>query len=214
LVFDGGAGNGEKVTNMKMKDAFLGLCIVILLVSEVLLFVANEKKNSALSQTRSAQYDAQQARAELEQFKAATSTQTSENARLRSERQGLFATNTMLQAEIARMASTNLLLSQELDSMHYASQQQQEQLAQMQVIEQENRDRNTCISNLRIIKAAKNVWAFEHDAGTDDVPTVDDLLPYIPGGVFPSCPSGGTYSINAVGQPPTCTYPGHALPAQ
>jgi hypothetical protein len=213
-VFDGRAGNGEKVTNMKLKDAFLGLCIVALLVTEVLLFVAIEKKNTALSQTRSAQHDAQQARAELEQFKAATTTQTADNARLRSERQGLFATNTILQAEIAGLAITNQLLSQELDSMHYASQQQQEQLAQLQITDQENRDRNTCIANLRIIKAAKNVWAFEHNAGTDDIPTEKDLLPYIPGGDFPTCPSGGTYSINAVGEPPTCSYPGHALPTQ
>jgi len=36
-----------------------------------------------------------------------------------------------------------------------------------------------------------------------DVPTEQDLLSYLPGNVFPVCPSGGTYTIGAVGAPPS-----------
>ena len=46
----------------------------------------------------------------------------------------------------------------------------------------------------------------------DDIPTALELLPYLKDAVFPTCPSGGTYTINAVGVPPTCSIPGHALP--
>jgi hypothetical protein len=49
---------------------------------------------------------------------------------------------------------------------------------------------------------------------TGDVCTEDDLKPYIRlvGGQLPKCPQGGTYTIGPVGEPPTCSIPGHKLP--
>jgi hypothetical protein len=38
------------------------------------------------------------------------------------------------------------------------------------------------------------------------------LLPYFKDGVIPACPAGGTYTLNAVGELPSCTVPGHVLP--
>ncbi|HUZ07831.1 MAG TPA: hypothetical protein VMV89_10145 [Candidatus Paceibacterota bacterium] len=69
---------------------------------------------------------------------------------------------------------------------------------------------NACINNLRQLDAAKNEWALEKGKKEGDVPTKEDLLPYLRS--WPVCPSGGTYSINAVGEPPTCSVPGHKLP--
>jgi len=74
----------------------------------------------------------------------------------------------------------------------------------------ETSQRNACINNLRQLDAAKNEWALEKGKKTGDVPTMDDLKPYLVR--VPHCPAGGTYSINAVGQPPTCSIPGHELP--
>jgi hypothetical protein len=71
---------------------------------------------------------------------------------------------------------------------------------------------NACINNLRQIDAAKQQWALENDKTADAVPSAQDLLPYLSNLVFPVCPSGGTYTINAVGVPPTCSVPGHVLP--
>jgi len=73
---------------------------------------------------------------------------------------------------------------------------------------------NACINNLRRIDAAKNQWALEKGKKDGDTPTAADLDPYIRGG-FNSlhCPAQGTYSINPVGQAPTCTVKGHQLPA-
>jgi hypothetical protein len=42
------------------------------------------------------------------------------------------------------------------------------------------------------------------------VPTRDDLLPYLRR--WPVCPAGGTYTIGAIGEPPTCSVPDHKLP--
>jgi hypothetical protein len=69
---------------------------------------------------------------------------------------------------------------------------------------------NACINNLRQLDAAKNEWALEKGKKAGDVPTKEDLLPYLRS--WPVCPSGGTYSINAVGEPPICSVPGHKLP--
>ncbi len=83
---------------------------------------------------------------------------------------------------------------------------------------------NACINNLRQIDAAKQEWALENGKKGDAVPTVQDLTPYmrngvytIPNhrtpdtnnGVFPTCPAGGTYTIGAVSNAPTCSIPGH-----
>ena len=74
----------------------------------------------------------------------------------------------------------------------------------------ETAQRNACINNLRQIDAAKQQWALEKGKQATDVPTWDDLKPYL--GRIPHCPAGGTYTINAVGQPPQCSVPGHVLP--
>jgi len=69
---------------------------------------------------------------------------------------------------------------------------------------------NACINNLRQLDAAKNQWALENAKKSTDVPTKQDLLPYLR--KWPVCPAGGTYTIGAVGEPPTCSVAGHVLP--
>lgn len=71
---------------------------------------------------------------------------------------------------------------------------------------------NACINNLRQIDAAKQQWALENNKKSTDTPTWDDLKPYLRGPVPLICPAGGTYAINAVSEPPTCSIPGHKLP--
>jgi hypothetical protein len=69
---------------------------------------------------------------------------------------------------------------------------------------------NACINNLRQIDAAKQQWALEKGKQSTDTPTMDDLKPYLR--KIPHCPAGGTYTVNAVGQPPECSIPDHKLP--
>jgi hypothetical protein len=91
---------------------------------------------------------------------------------------------------------------------------QQEHLKQLQTEQQQTAlvaNANACIANLREIDAAKQQWALEKAKGNDAVPTAQDLLPYLKDGVFPTCPDGGTYTLNAVGELPTCSIQGHVL---
>jgi len=78
-----------------------------------------------------------------------------------------------------------------------------------------------CINNLRQIDAAANQFALEHSL-TNGAPIhfPNDLTPYIKlnsAGKIPGCPQGGIYSIQRVGDTPTCSLgsnvtPGHYLP--
>lgn len=71
---------------------------------------------------------------------------------------------------------------------------------------------NACINNLRQIDAAKQQWALEKSKTADAIPTAPDLLPFFKDGIFPVCPSGGSYTLNAVGELPSCSVAGHVLP--
>ncbi len=74
---------------------------------------------------------------------------------------------------------------------------------------------NACINNLRMIDGAKQQWALEYHKKITDIPTAQDITPYMgrgPAGEFPVCPEGGTYIIGAVGEKPRCSIPGHELP--
>jgi len=72
---------------------------------------------------------------------------------------------------------------------------------------------NLCISNLRQIEYAKQAWAMEHKKEATDTPTPQELEAYLKKGFSTlKCPAGGTYSINAAGEKPTCSIPSHHLP--
>ena len=71
---------------------------------------------------------------------------------------------------------------------------------------------NSCINNLRLIDAAKEQYALENDKDSATTPVEADITPYLKGDKMPKCPAGGTYSIEAIGTPPTCDQTGHELP--
>jgi len=71
----------------------------------------------------------------------------------------------------------------------------------------ENSRQKTCVSNLKQISDAKEIWALDTRQQDGAPCTQGDLWPnYIAGGSFPSCPTAGTYTIGAVGETPTCSY--------
>jgi TolA-binding protein len=147
-------------------------------------------------------------------------------ARLRADNQDI----PRLRKQIQQLQAEINKLSGQLGITRETAQQQQQQLQEIQAeneqaaADQQAQDeavqritaqqRNQCIANLRLIYAAKQAWALEKNKTDTDTPTEEDLLPYIKGGVFPVCPSGGTYTIGPVSQVPTCSIPGHVLPPQ
>ncbi|MGA2028554.1 MAG: hypothetical protein ABSG87_00560 [Verrucomicrobiota bacterium] len=218
---------------MKLKDVFLGLCIAVLLISEVFLFSANRQKDAAQGALRDAKQQVSQLQSDSQQIKnSIINAKDMEFARLRSGNQDL----PRLRSQVQQLTAANQQLTQQLEATRAIAQQQQQQLQEWQAQNQQAAeappppqpvaasndataqdsdaaaDRNICINNLREIDAAKQQWALEKNKTADAIPTAQDLVAYLPNGIFPTCPSGGTYSINAVGEPPTCSIPGHVLP--
>jgi chromosome segregation ATPase len=212
---------------MKLKDVFLGVCIVALLASEFFLFSANRQKDALLSQLNGSREEAAQLQTDLDKLKIASATsQSTENDRFRTENASLEQNFTAAQNTIAELRAANEQLTQQLGTAREAVQLQTENLQQLQTENQQAAaaaqqasaeaqaiaERNTCINNLRQIDAAKNQWALENSKPVGAVPTEQDIAVYLKDNVIPVCPSGGTYTIGAVGTPPTCSIPGHVLP--
>jgi len=59
--------------------------------------------------------------------------------------------------------------------------------------------------NIEAIQTAKALWKLECKKGDHDVATKEDLAVHLKNGVFPTCPNGGTYSINANDTRATCS---------
>ena len=77
----------------------------------------------------------------------------------------------------------------------------------------ENSRRNSCIANLKQIDSAKEQWAMDNKKDAGAAVAFSDLV----GSTLymksqPSCPSGGTYTVNGVGTNPACDKTNHALP--
>ena len=76
----------------------------------------------------------------------------------------------------------------------------------------ESSRRNTCIANLKQVDSAKEQWAMDQRKNAGDACALTDLVgtaAYLKAN--PTCPSGGTYTINAVGSNPSCSITGHSL---
>jgi hypothetical protein len=216
---------------MKLKIWVVWLCVAVLLASEVFLFLAKSQKDEALVQLHESQQKVVLLQSDLDRLKSSSvATLSTENGRLRAENQGLTQKFAQLQGENRQLRGVNQQLTQQLQTAHIAVQQQQQQLQQIQTESQETQPANpasepgmepsapadsplnACLNNLREIDAAKQQWALENSKADSAVPTAQELLPYLADGLFPVCPAGGTYTINAVNVPPTCSIPGHVLP--
>jgi len=209
---------------MNLKRGLLWACIVALLAAEFFLFSANRQKEEAFMQFREARQEAEEARTNLELLKISNAdSQRAEISRLRADNLDL----PRLRNQVTQLQAANRKLTQQLQAALATAQQQQDELQQLQAENQQARaamhsaaavfsaeaqQRNACINNLRQIDAAKQQWALENKKAADAVPTVQDLSPYFKDGILPVCPSGGTYTIGIVGEVPTCSVPGHALP--
>ncbi len=67
-----------------------------------------------------------------------------------------------------------------------------------------------CSMNLMSIKTIMAAWSLDKNKSDDAQPTIADLIEYFPRG-FPSCPSGGNYSVSRVKDDPECSIPTHSF---
>ena len=129
---------------------------------------------------------------------------------LRAEKQQAAASKPAAQPPTAPARADAAAQQQQLQQLLAENERlrAENQLAQATRVENQV---NVCINNLRQIDSAKQQWALENKKGVDAIPTAQEILPYLKDQIFPVCPSGRAYAINAVGLVPTCSIPGHAL---
>ena len=203
---------------MNAKRWFAWVCLALMLVAEFFLFRANHERDAARTDLRDAQRQLREAQTELKALQnSSAGQQAAEIASLHKQNEALTVKVSALQKNVVQLQTENQQTAQHLTTARSALELQQEHLQQLQAEQQQAQavaDANTCINNLRQIDAAKQQWALEKEKSATDVPTAEDLLPYFKDGIFPVCPDGGTYSINAVGDLPACSIQGHVLPAQ
>ena len=63
-----------------------------------------------------------------------------------------------------------------------------------------------CMTQLREMESAKEMFATESRLSAGDTVVMADIFPsYLQGTAAPQCPGGGTYTLQTVGTPPTCS---------
>ena len=62
-----------------------------------------------------------------------------------------------------------------------------------------------CNNNLKTIRFASELYAYEHGYSLYSTVTFENLRPYFKNGILPVCPSFGTYAITTVLRNPTCS---------
>lgn len=73
----------------------------------------------------------------------------------------------------------------------------------------------TCLSNMRRISDAKDLWAADTRAAPTATPTQEQLMGTAETGYlqnWPNCPENGSYVIGNITTNPTCTVGTHVLP--
>ena len=209
---------------MDLKRWFAWACLALMLVTEVLLFFTIREKDAALASLHDSQVELRAVQAEMAGLKSSdVGLQASEILRLRKQNEILTNRFAGLESSLEAMTQASQSNAQHLATARLAIRLQQQHLLELesenlQIAEaaqasETNTEaiiaQKTCLSNLRRIDDAKQAWASDNNQPETATPKVADLLPYMRGGVFPVCPSGGTYSINRVNEAPTCSFPGH-----
>ena len=70
--------------------------------------------------------------------------------------------------------------------------------------------RNYCLRNLETVARTKAEYAKDHELTNGAPVTAEQLVEYLEDGwKCLRCPGRGTYTINPVGEPPTCSEPTH-----
>ena len=203
--------------------AFLAAAIVVV-AALIFLYSSNARKDTELAVLRS---DLQNQLAQAEKTRAEEAT--THKAELELLRDGLRQLRDDAQQKQVQAQGVQ-------DYVAAAQLQQQERALELvqagQRSQAESVQRETCISNLRLIDKAKRNWATRrfntetfssksfapgeflslHNRIADMIPPHYEIVTYFNGSALPTCPAGGTYSLNAVKAAPTCSIPGHVLP--
>ena len=165
-------------------------------------YISGKSKDEELSNLRLVSQQIDKLRAEITQSQNAP-VLSGELDRLRDEA-------AKLQAENAKLRNS----SQQMRQLTVENQQLRDESLQAQQARasaQTESMANACNINLRNIEAAKTQLVREEKKAKTGFINWAALTVFLPGGVLPTCPASGAYTINSIGVNATCTIPGHQL---
>jgi len=84
-----------------------------------------------------------------------------------------------------------------------------QKLSATETAKNQSNQKDSCVANLRLIDAAKQLWAIEHRKPFQSIAEQTDIAAYLT--EFPSCPAGGHYEIRAVNEMPRCSVGDHQM---
>jgi len=214
---------------MNLKSLLPWLCVVALLIGLGWTYAITQKQQVELAALRQDSEQLQKLRADLEASKASHSeADAAELARLRRDNEELLrlrnevrqlrgekqqlagqvqAAQTQAQGAEARMEALNAKAAQPNPGVPPGPGTR----ATLSPAALEQANTAACINNLRMIDAAKQQWALEHQKPGNALLTAADITPYLRSNTLPVCPAGGVYTLNPVAVPPICNIPGHTL---
>ena len=212
----------SKANNRSMKY-LPWLLVVALAVAIGLFYNTNQQQAAELAQLRPASQELEQLRTSQADTNRPQALAASEElTRLREEnKEILHLRNEIRQVrdqhqQLSRQAQTAQAQLQGVQAQAEAARttaaQNQAQAQQLQNSLRTQAQVNACVNNLRQIDGAIQQWALENRQPATAPVTLNDLLRYLRG-TMPACPAGGFYTVINASMLPTCSVPGHALPA-
>lgn len=200
-----------------MKIILPWLLFLIAAAGAAVFYNGNQTKSAELQKLQLQAQEAEALRGELEEFKK-NQVAPEELARLKEGRDELLR----LRNQVRQLTADKSQLSQQAQAAQSAAEKAQEQAqtlaqAQNQVLAQAQEQvqavaASTCVTHLRQLDRAKQLWVQDHEKTAQATPTENDLLPYLPNQTLPVCPGGGKYTLGSVATPPTCSVANHVLP--
>ena len=170
---------------------------------------------------------AHDARAEVQTLQAQQAPLAEQIQQLQAERDKAANQISGLKEELANAEKNNLellklrgeigVLRNQLAETKQANQALQanstNQKSQISAPDNKTIEMNKCLNFLRQIDAATQQYGLEHNLTETNFVSAEDILPYLPKGQMPQCPSGGTYTFGKMNEVPRCSIPEHALPS-
>jgi len=207
-----------------MKTILPWLLVVAFAACAGAFYFSGSAKDQQLAALKEQIQEVDALRAKAEDLQKETAAQADQIASMQKDNAELLK----LRGQVRQMADEKAQITKQLATAQSQAERSQaeaqqiqaraaesaKQMAEQQILQsrQNQTAAATCINNLRLIDGAKQQWALEKNKTANDTPQPQDLLPYIGrNGVFPQCPGGGRYTLNAVSIAPTCSIPGHTL---
>ncbi|HYG25055.1 MAG TPA: hypothetical protein VEH04_19985 [Verrucomicrobiae bacterium] len=187
------------------------------------VYVKSQAKEKELAQLRETAALAEQLQTQVAEFESRSQLSEDQVMVSRKDKDELIR----LRGEVSQLRDQSKRLTQDLSRAQSQAEAARTEVAQVAQNAQSNAmmvaniraeralqmQMNACVNNLRRLDGAKQQWALEHQKPATAMPQPAEIASYL-GNAIPACPVGGTYTLNAVNQPPTCSDPSHKLPQQ